>query len=122
MRRCSESIAHCRALPGPGPASLAVPVCIARLSALVFFPVSSCIQGTDFCLFLCNLHGYLHECKECDKSYQARKGKEKKKKRKKCCLVLQLDALSPPACTVAGLGILLLKLMLPRCWLLFQKD
>jgi len=58
-------------------------VCIARLSALVFFPVSSCIQGTDFCLFLCNLHGYLHECKECDKSYQARKGKEKKKKRNK---------------------------------------
>lgn len=61
--------------------------------------------------------------KSVTKAIKPEKEKKKKKKEiKKCCLVLQLDALSPPACTVAGLGILLLKLMLPCCWLLFQKD
>lgn len=48
-------------------------------STLVSFPVSNDIQGSDFCLFHCNLCGCLHEGKGYEKSYQTRTGIKREK-------------------------------------------
>jgi len=78
--------------PGkPGCACIAVHM-FSWLSAVVFFPVRNCIQGPDFCLFLCNQRGCLREGKGHEKSYQTRTGGKKGQS----SLELQLDALTAP--------------------------